>query len=683
VIATDTQSAAASAQGPAPSPTALHGGPDDTSTLLLIGDLDPNPWNARRFAAHPDAEDRSLTESIALQGVLENLLVRPKPDGRYEVVFGERRLRCARAAGRTQVPATIRKLDDHEARLLTVTENLQRKNLHFLEEAEAIAGLFVEGWTLDMVASKLGRPRSWVARRKHLLNLTLSWSQLAREPEPWTSGWSPAHFEHVATLAPEAQEHLLETESALLENCLTAGDLAQLTRSLTLDLSSFPWELDDALLDPEAGACSVCPHRSSHHPGLFDDQEADPPKPPTGRRIRRAVSAASAAGAADRCLNPQCAARKGELLVEQKTAALAAKHPTVLRLQEDWSGRSIPGAVRAHQVQEAKQRTPGAVPAVIASGANLGAVRWVLPPDRHTARPECRSAAPAAGKKSLAERRAHRDRQRKILALGLLHERLLAAPAPGLATCVRLAIVFGTYQSHRSSGSAHDPSLPRLAPDATATAVSRRMLAALPLRIARPPGQAAHAPVASDPDDSAAASPAPSGAAGTAATAAADPAAVAGDQDHPLDDAGEALDDDRFGSGAFVSASHLWQTFDSLAAHQALHPDILWARTLPVLLARLAPLPEAKDIQLEWAEAQRLAHLAGLDLQAVFDLAVAKLPDPKSWAAEEAVLAKAAAATDSSVSAEPPTRPRGRQATAPGRRHTRNAAAPAERSAAG
>jgi ParB/RepB/Spo0J family partition protein len=649
---------------PAPPPPITLVPPGATSTLLPIGALDPNPWNARHFPVNPDEADRSLTESIRTHGVLENLLVRPKPGDRYEVIFGERRLRCAKAAGRTHVPATIQELDDHEARVFTVTENLQRKDLHFLEEADAIAGLFAEGWTLDMVASKLGKPRSWVARRKHLLNLTLSWNHLAMEPEPWMAGWSPAHFEHIATLAPEAQEHLLETDDNLLEACLTAGDLAQLTRSLTLDLRSFPWRLDDPELAPEAGACSACPHRSSRHPGLFDDQEADPP-PTSGRRTRGSATA----GAIDRCLNPRCAARKGDLFVAQKVAALAVKHPTVLRLKEGWQGPPIPGALREHEVEQVTQRTAGAIPAVIASGANLGTVRWVLPPARPSSHPPVLHGAQPAGKKPLAQRKAHRDRQRKLLALGLLKDRLLDTPAPGLATCARLAVVFGTHQSHRSAGSAHDPALPRLVPGAAGPAVSRRMLAALPLRTALPAADRNRSVIVSAPEAPATAtSPAPNGTGDPAAAPATDPVAASGDL-ADLDDLGDSaasLDEDGFPSSSFVSAAHLWQTFDALATHEPLYPDLLWARTLPVLLSRLTPPPEARDIQSEWDEAQRLAHLVGLDLQALFDLAVAKLPDPKSWAAEEAALARPTAASmASSAGPAVPARRRGRQAAAP------------------
>jgi ParB family chromosome partitioning protein len=100
-----------------------------TSILLPIAAIEPNPWDPRRnplpFSARPSPEELSLAASIARHGVLENLLVRPAPAGRFQIIFGERRLRCAIAAAYTEVPAVVRPLDDHEARVLTLTESLR------------------------------------------------------------------------------------------------------------------------------------------------------------------------------------------------------------------------------------------------------------------------------------------------------------------------------------------------------------------------------------------------------------------------------------------------------------------------------------------------------------------------------------------------------------------------------
>jgi hypothetical protein len=173
--------------------------------------------------------------------VQENLLVRPIATGRYQLVFGERRLRCAIAAGRTEVPAIVRALDDHQARVLTLTENLRRQRLHFLDEADAVAGLVEESWTLAEVAAELRKPLSWAARRHRLLHLTPAWRQLADRPAGWVVTWSAADFEEIAILAPDAQDDLLTRSRHRLERCATARELAQLVRSLTRPVAGFPW----------------------------------------------------------------------------------------------------------------------------------------------------------------------------------------------------------------------------------------------------------------------------------------------------------------------------------------------------------------------------------------------------------------------------------------------------------
>ncbi|HVR10648.1 MAG TPA: ParB/RepB/Spo0J family partition protein, partial [Thermoanaerobaculia bacterium] len=427
---------------PAPSPTPAT--PDaGTSVLLPVSALDPNPWNRRPVSPHPDAEDLALTASIARHGVQSNLLVRPAPAaGRYQVIFGERRLRCAIAANRTVVPAVIRALDDHEARVLTLTENLHRRQLTFLEEADSVAGLVDERWTLAQVAGELGKPLAWVARRRRLLNLTPAWRRLAEERKGFTATWSAADFEQIAILEPAAQDDLLTTSKHRLESCTTARELVQLIRSLTRAVGGFPWKPDDADLEPIAGACNACPHRSSQHPGLFDDQQ-DPdaqPRPGAAKASRQSRSAP------DRCLDPVCAARKAKLYLERRVAALAAHHPQVHLLQEGWLPATVPGALHDWQVTEVKKGTRGAQPAVVAHGANLGQVRWIEPPAQSPRRPASSVVPASLMRASLAERRERRWRRRKVYAIGLLKEALAEHAPPALTLAVRLAIVFGTAQ---------------------------------------------------------------------------------------------------------------------------------------------------------------------------------------------------------------------------------------------
>ncbi len=82
-----------------------------------------------------------LVQSVKTHGILEPLIVRPLPDGRYELVAGERRYRAAREVGLTEVPIVIRDLSDQEAQQLALIENLQREDLNPVEETEGILHL--------------------------------------------------------------------------------------------------------------------------------------------------------------------------------------------------------------------------------------------------------------------------------------------------------------------------------------------------------------------------------------------------------------------------------------------------------------------------------------------------------------------------------------------------------------
>jgi ParB/RepB/Spo0J family partition protein len=597
-----------------------------TRTLLSITAIDPNPWNRRPFPKRPDPEDLALTASIAQHGVLQAILVRPIPGGRYQLIFGERRLRSARAAHLLDIPATVRDIDDHEARVLTVAENLHRKGLHPLDEAAGIADLIDEHWTVQTIAAKLGKPLSWVARRRRLLNLSPAWQDLARAGEGWTARWGAAHFEQIALLEAPAQEELLNHHRWELERCATIPDLARLIGSHTLALSGFAWKLDDAELDPVAGACSLCPHRSSRHPGLFDDQEAAADLPSTRRGKSRKASPAEPA---DRCLNPQCAARKGRLYVERTKVELAGRHDKVVLLLDGYSAEQIPGALRDHQVEPAKKGSDGAIAAVVANGPHLGAIKWVKPRPDLSRRTQPRAPGEPPQKKPLAERQEQKGRQRKVHAIGLLKAALLEQPPPPLATSVRLAIVFGTAQTHSSSGHGYDTALPRVAPDVEPAGERRRMLG----------GEATASPTGAAFDRPASSPSAPSDAEPT-----------------PQKETTKRRED------------LFWRTFDALTGQDAAAAEFLWARTLRVMLDRMTPNGDWRHVDVAWHEAERVAPLAGLDAQTYLDQARQALPDPKSWAKELAHAATPKKPADSDPSrdqpkppARPPSRLAGRQ----------------------
>ena len=123
----------------------------------------------RRFEA--DATS-GLADSIRAQGVLQPVVVRPRQDGGYELIAGERRWRAAREAGMATVPALVREADDRESLLLALVENVAREQLSPLEEARAYAVLLDEfGLGLGEVAERVGRSKPSVSNRLRLLDL--------------------------------------------------------------------------------------------------------------------------------------------------------------------------------------------------------------------------------------------------------------------------------------------------------------------------------------------------------------------------------------------------------------------------------------------------------------------------------------------------------------------------------
>ncbi len=137
---------------------------------LEVESIRPNPRQPRRL--FDEGSLRELAASIRRHGVVQPLVVRRRPGG-WELVAGERRLRAARLAGLAAVPCVEAEVDERESALLALVENLQRQDLHYFEEAAAIADyLRSSGATQEEAAAQLGRSASAVANKLRLLRLS-------------------------------------------------------------------------------------------------------------------------------------------------------------------------------------------------------------------------------------------------------------------------------------------------------------------------------------------------------------------------------------------------------------------------------------------------------------------------------------------------------------------------------
>jgi ParB family chromosome partitioning protein len=118
-------------------------------------------------------ELQELADSIKLNGVLQPIILRTSGDeGGYEIIAGERRFRAAKLAGLKEIPAVIKKINNHEALELALIENIQREDLSLLEEAEGYQRLMNEfAYTYEQISQKIGKSRSHVNNILRLRNL--------------------------------------------------------------------------------------------------------------------------------------------------------------------------------------------------------------------------------------------------------------------------------------------------------------------------------------------------------------------------------------------------------------------------------------------------------------------------------------------------------------------------------
>lgn len=139
--------------------------------MLPVGSIFPNPAQPRQV--FDPAALEALAASIRENGILQPLTVRRRGEDRWELVAGERRLRAAKLAGLSDVPCLEWAANDAGAALLALVENLQREDLHYFEEAEAIS-VFLQktGMTQESAAKKLGLSPSALANKLRLLRLS-------------------------------------------------------------------------------------------------------------------------------------------------------------------------------------------------------------------------------------------------------------------------------------------------------------------------------------------------------------------------------------------------------------------------------------------------------------------------------------------------------------------------------
>ena len=181
---------------------------------LRTDELSPNPVQPRR--RFDDEALAELSESIKTYGILNPLTVRLR-GGKYELVAGERRLRAAKLAGLQEVPCILLDVNMEDASLIALVENLQRRDLDFIEEAAGINQLIrMFGMSQEEAARRIGKSQSAVANKLRLLKLPPDVLEALRE-----NGLTERHGRALLRLQrPEAQREAL---AYIIDNGLTVA----------------------------------------------------------------------------------------------------------------------------------------------------------------------------------------------------------------------------------------------------------------------------------------------------------------------------------------------------------------------------------------------------------------------------------------------------------------------------
>lgn len=360
---------------------------------IPIGEVYESPLNTRQ---HYDEKKMSeLADSIARSGQLAPAVVRPNPNGKgglYEIAAGHRRYRARKKLKHQVLLCLVRAMDEAEFLQVLTIENLQREDLHPLDEALGFRRLLeLPGFDVEVVAGKVGKSPSYLHHRLKLCDL----SEPARKAF-LSGGMLLGHALVIARLQPKDQQRALAELRGRFDNELRS--VSELKRwvgqEVLCDLQRVPFATGDATLVPAAGSCTACPKRTGHQ-----------------RELMPEVDIESGKHATDRCLDPACYQGKLSAFVQIQRTKAATEHPDLLSIAT-WhkygSGRTK-GVLYTDQWWKAKKGDAKARAALVVEGYDdVGKVIWVT-----TQAP--RNTYSSGVEPSAAQRSADKKRKRELV----------------------------------------------------------------------------------------------------------------------------------------------------------------------------------------------------------------------------------------------------------------------------
>jgi ParB/RepB/Spo0J family partition protein len=430
-------------------------GTPDTIVQIPLEHLHESPFNPRKTFTAID----ELVANIKGEGRIHSpLLVRPiipplfdagadtQPEAvavaGYELVFGHRRYRAAQLAGLATAPCMVRAMTDAEARSAQIAENLSRKDVHPIEEAEGFEAMLQhDGLTADELAALVGKSRSYVYGRLKLLQA------VPQVRDACLRGEIDAEAALlVARVGPaKLQEKALARIKALNVSLGDGGKAsyrrikAELADSFTLQLKGAIFDREDAQLLPGAGTCGACPKRTGNSP-LFEDVAAEGISRWSGQMHKDN-------GEPNRCTDPDCWDAKTKAHLAAGAARLEAEGKLVVtgnkaRAALDAAGTPRNGYLPLERVKAELKKAAKPVPVVHLQDQRTGKVVKAVRRDdlvaAGLAKPEPKAAKGDKGESSAERDKRHQaeyqQRREKAAADTDANRRLLMAVRGAAAT---------------------------------------------------------------------------------------------------------------------------------------------------------------------------------------------------------------------------------------------------------
>ena len=302
-----------------------------TIELVELDDIIPSPTNPRKY--FNEARLKELAESIKKVGIIQAITLRkvegtknPPSGGRgaglYEIVCGERRYRASKLAGLKTIPADIRDLTDEAVQELQFIENIEREDVHPMDEAvtfKAMQESKTRIWLLEDIAGKINKPVTYVVHRLQLNQLIP-----ALQKEFWDEKFLIGHAILFARLTEDDQKECLKNTKHGGYYGTVHETQDYIERNIMRQLSAAPFKLDDGTLEVKCGAgnCINCFKRSGGNTLLFSDIKKD-----------------------DRCFDKVCFQQKKEAWLIREVKEILETGSEILLVDYGYNGAKVPAEI--------------------------------------------------------------------------------------------------------------------------------------------------------------------------------------------------------------------------------------------------------------------------------------------------------------------------------------------------